>query len=314
VAPPNDWGIIFVNYAGSARNEAIRPRLDYRSRKFYLWVFLAPTLIYLSIWKFVPLAYTIYLSFTAWNPIKSRVPLFVGLQNYAQILSDPAFLHSLAITALFTLVATAIELLLGLAVALLLDDEGVIGKDVYRTVVLLPTVIAPAVVGTIWYILYHDTYGPLSYWFNVIGIEPGWLQNPRVALFSIILTDIWHWTPFMFLLILSGLQVVSRELYDAASVDGASWFQTLRFVKLPLLRDTIIVALILRSMDAFRIFDEIMLMTGGGPGESTETTSVLIYKSAFKFFQMGYSSTLVVVLLLVTLILYSGYMRYMRLD
>jgi multiple sugar transport system permease protein len=213
----------------------------------------------------------------------------------------------------FTVSASLFELLLGLFFALLLDGK-IRGGNLVRSVILLPIVIAPAVVGTIWYMLYHDTIGPIAHLARSLGLNIGFLRDPDVAMISIVITDVWHWTPFMFLILLSGLQVIPRDLYESAAIDGASYWQTLRFVKLPLLRNTMLAALVLRSMDAFRIFDEIFLMTGGGPGEATTTTSVLIYKSAFKAFQMGYSSALVVVLLVITAVLYVSYMRMVKTD
>jgi multiple sugar transport system permease protein len=278
-----------------------------------LLAFLAPALIYLLIWKVGPLFYTIYLSLTSWNPLRRPGPIFIGLTNYEQIINDPRFIWTLVRTIGFTIAACFTELLLGLAFALLLDDQ-IRGRSIFQTVILLPIVIAPAVVGTIWYILFHDTIGPFTYLAREVGLDIGWLRDSNFAMLSIIITDVWHWTPFMFLILLSGLQVIPRELYESASMDGATYLQSLRYVRLPLLKSTMLVALILRSMDAFRIFDEIMLMTGGGPGESTTTNSILIYKNAFKSFQLGYSSAMVVVLLVISAILYVGYMRYVRLD
>ncbi|PLS16132.1 ABC transporter permease [Bacillus sp. M6-12] len=276
--------------------------------KLYLWLFLAPAVIYLTVWKFIPLLFTVFLSFTSWNPLKGEPITFVGVQNFLYIFQDKSFLHSLTTTMFFLVVAVLIELMLGLCIALILD-EGLRGENIYKTLLLIPMVIAPAVVGTIWYILFHDTLGPMSYIFG-----EGWLTDPDRAIYSIILTDIWHWTPFMFLLIISALQVFPRDLYEAASVDGAKWYHILWYVKLPMLRYTIVAAIILRSMDAFRIFDEIMIMTGGGPGNSTETTSLLIHKNAFKFFETGYASAMVVVLLIFTVMMYIGYMKRMRME
>lgn len=277
------------------------------------WLFMAPVIIYLTIWKVFPLIYTGYLSLTRYNPLKGRGAILNGIDNYVSIFTDSSFFMSLGRTMYFMIVATAIELLLGTIAALLLD-AGVKGEKQYRMIFLMPMVITPAVVGTIWYILFHEKLGPISYVLKAFGLSGGLLNNSSTALNAIILTDIWHWMPFMFLLINAALQNIDRDIYEAAQIDGIRWYQMIFKIKLPLLKGTIISTCILRSMDAFRIYDEIALMTGGGPGESTETTSMLIYKSAFKFFDMGYSSALVMVLLAFTIILYLFYMKFVKVD
>ncbi|HVZ43533.1 MAG TPA: sugar ABC transporter permease [Ramlibacter sp.] len=299
---------ISLGGAAALRREAPRSRW-----RVALVAFAAPPLAYLVLWKIVPLLYTIYLSFTAWNPLRRPQPLFIGIANYVQAFEDTQFLQALLRTLLFTAGASVLELMLGLGFALLLDAK-IRGGSFIRSLVLLPIVIAPAVVGTIWYMLFHDTIGPIAWLSRAVGLDIGWLRDPNIAMFSILLTDLWHWTPFMFLILLSGLQVIPRELYEAAAMDGAGAWATFRHVKLPLLKAAMLGALVLRSMDAFRIFDEIMLMTGGGPGDATTTTSVLIYRNAFKAFQLGYSSALVVVLLVVTAVLYLAYMRLVQTD
>jgi len=278
-----------------------------------LLIFLTPALIYLFVWKGGPLLYTVYLSFTDWSPLQPNRWRYVGFDNYLRVYSDPAFWKSLRLTVFFTVVTTAIELVLGLMIALLVEEE-FRGKSLLRTAILIPIVIAPAVVGVIWYILLHSTIGPLNYLFVALGLPSNWLGNPNIAIYAVMLSDIWHWTPFMFLLLLSRLQVIPRDIYEAAAVDGANWWQMLRLIKLPMLGGTILVALVLRSMDAFRIFDEIVLMTGGGPGDATSTTTMLVYQNAFRNFRMGYSSALVVVILAMTMAVYAIYMRYVTFN
>ena len=283
------------------------------SIKTMCWIFMMPVIVYLFIWKILPLIYTGYLSMTDYNPLKGRTADFIGIENYGSIFSDSSFFMALGRTVYFMVVATAIELILGLIVALLLD-AGVKGEKQFRMIFLMPMVITPAVVGTIWYLLFHEKLGPISYLLNQVGLTGGLLNSSSTALNAIIISDIWHWMPFMFLLLNASMQNIDRDIYEAAQIDGVKWYQMIFKIKIPLLKGAIISTCILRSMDAFRIYDEIALMTGGGPGESTETTSMLIYKSAFKIFDMGYASALVVVLLIFTIVLYLLYMKFIKVD
>lgn len=272
-------------------------------------VFLVPCIAYLLIWRIFPLIYTTYLSITSFNILKQNAPRFVGFNNYIKLAADPVFINSLKLTFIFGGVATLLELILGLAMALLFDT-GIKGKNIISGIILAPMILTPVVVGVIWYILYHDMVGPFNYSLRLMGLGGmKWLSSSSTAMLSIIIADIWQWTPFMFLLLLSALQVVPIQLYEAARVDGASNLASFRYITLPMIKDMILVALILRSMDAFRIFDKIFVMTGGGPGHSTEVTTIQIYRTAFNYFQMGYAASMVIVLLVVVSALYSLYLK-----
>src|SRR3546814_178228 len=269
---------------------------------------------YLIVMRIVPALFTFALSLPNWDLTARGGPRFIGLQNYADILTDQAFLDSIGRTLVFTVCATTIELILGLAIALFVHRE-IRGRNMLRAALITPMVITPSIVAVIWSIMFQSQVGPLNWLRSLIGLPAiGWLTSPDLAMISLIITDVWHWTPFMFLLSLSALQMIPADLYESAEVDGASAWQALVEITLPMIRDTLIVAVILRSMEAFELFAEPFVMTGGGPGSSTETVSMHIYKSAFLFFQMGYAGAMVVVSIAILIAAYSLYWRYIKFD
>lgn len=289
----------------------IRRKLD---KYIYVFCFLGPTVVYVIFWRILPFLYTLYLSLTSWNFIYDTYPTYVGFENYIKILNDVEFWKSLWVTVTFTSAAIIIELIIGTALAVLLDKK-IKGKNFFRISILIPMVLTPVVVGTIWYILFHNSLGPINYILSFFGFKGiNWLGTSETALISIIISDVWQWTPFMFLLIYSALQVIPEEIYEAAKVDGAKGFQLFRYITLPMIKNIVYISLILRSMDAFREFDKVFIMTGGGPGNSTEMLSILVYKSAFRYFNIGYSGTLVVMILVFSSIIYSFYSKYLKLE
>ncbi|WP_426958980.1 carbohydrate ABC transporter permease [Muricoccus radiodurans] len=283
-------------------------------QRLLFWAFLVPGLVYLVGIRLAPAAITLFLGFTDWNLVRNPVPRFVGLQNYLNIVEDGPFLAAMGRSVLFSLLATTIELVLGFAIALFMSRE-MRGRTPLRAVLLMPMVITPAVVGLIWYVLFHNAIGPLNWALSLLGIPAvDWLGDPVLAFLAVLMTDIWHWTPFMFLLSLSALQTVPGELYEAAEVDGASPWQSFRLITLPMVREALIVACILRGIEAFEIFAEPFVMTGGGPGRATETVSLHIYKSAFTFFDMGFAGAQIAVCVILVGALYSVYLRHVRYD
>ena len=236
---------------------------------------------------------------------------FIGLTNYVNIWRDAPFWASLLRTVIFSIIVVCVELVIGLVLALLANRITAL-RSLVRTGLVLPMSIATVVVCIIWRSLFSVEFGLLDYVTDVIlhiG-RPNWLGD--LAFVSIIILDVWQWTPFMFLVLLAGLQAIPVELYDAAYVDGASELNLLRYVTLPLLSPTILVGVLVRTVDALRIFDQVFLLTAGGPGSTTEFVSLYIYKTAFKFSQMGYASALLFVLFLVTTVMALFYMFILR--
>jgi multiple sugar transport system permease protein len=208
--------------------------------------------------------------------------------------------------------ATAIETAIGTGLAIA-TDRHFKGKDVVQGTLLMPMFLTPVAVGTIWYILFEPGIGPINYLLTLLGLPtPNWLGDQSLALWSIIISDIWQWTPFVYLLVLSALQGVPLDVIEAAKIDGARDYQIIRRVTLPLIKGTILVAALLRAMEAFRVFPKIYVMTGGGPGRATESGSILIYKTAFRFFEMGYAASMTIIMLILLIMIYGYYLKIVR--
>jgi ABC-type sugar transport system permease subunit len=261
-------------------------------------IFLVPSMTVLIVILFYPLAYSLGLSFYNYYLPVPRTT-FVGLDNFRFILADDAFWDALGVTAKFTGAAVAIEVVLGIAVALLLDTR-IPARRFVTTVVLLPMAITPAVAGLLMRWMFESNWGLVNYFLGLVGVRgPGWTGDPAWALWSIVLADAWQNTPFVILVVYAGLQSVPVEPLEAAMVDGASRVQTLAHVVFPFLRPLVLFVLIIRSMDAFRIFDQVFVMTGGGPGTTTQTITFYNYVMAFRQLRMGRASALGVITLLI---------------
>jgi multiple sugar transport system permease protein len=286
------------------------PRAIEPSYKFFkspAFLFLLPMLIYILIWRIFPLVYTVFLSTQSWNIMYRREASFIGLRNYIELAVDTRFHHALFISFFFMFVATAIEVVIGTVLAVVMD-EVLRGKGILRGIILLPMFLNPVAVGTIWKILYEPSLGPLNYFVQLLGGEKvNWLGSSSTALWAILVSDIWQWSPFIFLLVLSALQGIPKSLVEAAKIDGAGDFLIFRRITLPMIMGTIFVAALLRAMDAFRVFPKIYIMTGGGPGQSTESASILVLKTAFRYFEVGYGASMTIVMLILLMIVYGFY-------
>jgi multiple sugar transport system permease protein len=276
--------------------------------RYIRYLLLLPAVLLLLVFTIYPYIYALHISFYAYQ--YGRPTKLIGLTNYQRMLGDSAFWQSMLRTVAFTVTVVLVELVIGLVLALLANRE-IRFRGFFRTSLFLPMVIAPVVVAIVWRLLYNQEFGLLNFLTdNVLHLgRPSWLGDPKLAFLSIALMDVWQWTPFMFLVLLAGLQSIPVELYEAAYVDGGTALQVLRYVTLPLLNATVLVALLVRTVDALRIFDQVFLLTQGGPGSTTEFVSLFIYKTAFKFSQMGYASTLLLVLFVITIALALIYIR-----
>ena len=214
-------------------------------------------------------------------------------------------------TLKFTFSVVAIELLVGLALALLLE-KGIKGLRLFRTIFTLPIMVAPVVVGVIWRFLYNPSYGKINYLLNVMGLPSvGWLSDPQIALVSVIIADIWQWTPFVFLMLLAGLQGIPEELTEVSMIDGAGYFQNLIHIKLPSIESVIGITVVLRMIDSFRSLVVIFNLTYGGPGLSTEVLSPLSLQDRFEGQRLGMAAAIAMVLLLIVMAL-SGVLMLRR--
>jgi multiple sugar transport system permease protein len=222
---------------------------------------------------------------------------YEGVANYARAATDSLFRAGIANTAVFALAAVGVQMVLGFALALM-TTKVTRGRVFYRTVFILPILVPGIVIGAIWKLMYSFDFGVLNQMLGALGASPvDWLGNPSTALLAVIAVDVWHWTPFVYLLLLAGLESLPQDIYEAAKVDGVTFLQELRYITLPLMLPTIMVTLVFRTLVAFKVFDEIYLLTGGGPGTATEVVSYTIYRRFFTEGQMGYGSALSVLVL-----------------
>jgi len=285
-------------------------------KRRYVWLFfLAPTMGTLISIVIFPLIFSLSLSFHSWNVI-SRTGgwKWVGISNYKTILmQDPYFRSALKVTLVYIAGTVPLQFGLGLVVALILHR--IVGKIIgfLRTVLIIPTILTPVVVGMIWRLMYNPDLGMLNYFLSLFGLPPiDWVGRGETALISVMMADIWEWTPFMALIILAGLQSLPQEPFEAAFVDGASSWQIFRYITFPLLTPAMLVALLIRLMDSFKTFDLIFVLTQGGPGMSTEILNYYTYRYGFKFFHLGYASALSWILLVIVTVISMVLIRILR--
>ena len=259
-------------------------------------LFMAPTIIVLLATTVFPLAYSLVISLFDWNLVKPDSKWkFVGLKNYIETLKNPGYLASLKITVTYVIAAVVCEVVLGILLALLAYQQ-VLGTRILRTVVISAMVISPVVVGTAWRLMYNPGYGLINYLLDRIGIGGyGFLADAKTVIPAILLADIWEWTPLVFLIVLSSLPNVSVDALEAAGIDGANAFQRFFYITLPSLKPAILLAVLMRTMDAFKQYDLIYAMTQGGPGVASQNVNILMYNTAFQYFNVSKASAMAVI-------------------
>lgn len=265
--------------------------------------FLLPAAIWVLAFSLFPLIYAVYNSF--WSFRFGRRNAFVGLTNYERLFTDANLHNALIVTLIVVVVTVAIEMTLGFALAILLNRD-IPGRNVLRAVMILPLFATPVALGYLGITLYYETNGPINIALRALGFENiPWLSNPFWAKVAIMIVDIWQWTPFVFLVSLAGLQGLPQDLFEAAAVDGASGWASFRRITLPLMMPTLWLILLLRLVDAFKVFDIPMSLTLGGPGRATEVYSMYTYRTGMRFFDHGYAAAQGFLLLLIVSIVVS---------
>lgn len=287
----------------------IRPNTiqRYSSDRTLAYVLLAPTVAVLLALTIYPLIYSIKIS------LQSQQGNWT-LQNFTRLAGDQFFLSALGHTLVYATIALTLEFLIGLGLALLLDTQ-MRARGLFRSLLLVPMMLPPVVVGVVWRLMFNSNFGAINGTLRGFGVNTEgltWTASPKLAMASVIIADVWQWTPFMFLILLAGLQAIPQEPYEAALIDGSNAWQTFRHVTLPLLKPAILIALLLRTMDLLRVFDQIFILTEGGPGFATETVSLYIYRTAFRFSNFGYAAAMSFVLLIITNLISAGYIRLLR--
>lgn len=263
---------------------------------------LAPLIAMLTVFTIYPLLYNVWLSFHEYAPFKRRL-VYVGWDNWALLMADERFWESLIVTFIYFIVVLTVELVLGMLLALLLDSDEP-GFGLLRALLTLTLVVPPAIVGMMFLLLQDPEFGVLSYLLEAVGIIDSTtpiLATASTALAGVMLADIWQWTPFMVLIFLAGLRSLPPEPYEAAMLDGASAVQVFRRITLPLMSKVIAVAVLIRGIDLFRMFDYVFVMTSGGPGTATYTVSLYAWQQTFSFIKWGYGATISLVTLVLVL-------------
>lgn len=269
-------------------------------RRLTPYIFAAPAVLIMLFGLLYPVVEALRLAFYEVRLGEQITPqAFRGLAIFAEALSDSSVQKSMAVTLQFSVIVVFLEMVLGVGLALMLEKP-LRGMMVFRTLLVLPMMIAPICVGLIWRYMFDVNVGPINGWLSTFGLKPAWLAEPGLAFFAICVTDIWQFTPFVFILALAGLQGLDQSSIEAAKMDGASTLQIIRYVKLPLLAPILMITVLMRVIDALRGLEVVYAMTNGGPGLSTELFSLHIYKSAFVTQRMGHSAALSVCLLVVT--------------
>jgi multiple sugar transport system permease protein len=285
--------------------------------RWIAFLFIAPTIGLLLFIAIFPLLWSLYLSFTNYSATAAQGPVWAGIQNYLNIFADADVQRYFFITARFVVFSVGIEFLVGFGLAMLLN-RAFPGRGLVVTLLLTPMMLAPVVVGLFWKFMMSEQFGVLDWFISLTGTCtvrvdcPDWLNSYTLAPWSMVIADAWMWTPFMLLISLAGLSAIPRYLYEAAEVDRASGWFRFRRITLPLVWPLLLIALLFRTMDAFKLFDVPYVLTGAGPGDATRTVSYHLYDLAFNQYDTGTSCALGYVMLIMVIAIANIYIRYLN--
>jgi multiple sugar transport system permease protein len=299
--------------AGAASVAARLPRLRRRRLPLFAWLMVLPAVAALLAVTVYPLVYSLRESFYRIELTFSPTPEWVGFKNYVDALTnDPRFWPAMGRSLYLVAFGVVIELALGFGLAVLLNRLGPL-RTLVTALLLVPVMIAPVAVAIEGVVIFNNSWGPLNYLLSRIGVDgPVWLGDRSVALNTILLADVWQWTPFVAIIMAAGLRTLPEDVYEAASVDGAGRWQQFRTLTLPLLQPLIIVTVLIRAMDIFKTFDTIFVMTGGGPGSATETASFYTYLQGLRFFSFGYAAAISYIQLIIITVVATILVRRIR--
>ncbi|MGE0007833.1 MAG: carbohydrate ABC transporter permease [Parvibaculaceae bacterium] len=257
------------------------------------WLFVLPALVVVLAVIVFPWAFTIWMSGNEWTLGQPRS--FVGMANYIRLWSDPRFWESLGHTLWYTVLSVVMPLVLGTLAALVFDARFPL-RGLLRGIFVMPMMATPVAVALVWTMMFHPQLGVLNYLLSLAGIPAQeWIFNPATVIPSLVAVETWQWTPLVMLIVLGGLASLPREPFESAEIDGANAWQKFRHLTLPMISPFIMVAMIIRTIDALKSFDIIYAMTQGGPGTASETINIYLYNTAFAYYDIGYSSAMVVI-------------------
>jgi len=278
-------------------------------KKIFPYLMVTPTLMVLFSVTLYPFIYSIKLSF--FSVPFGRIRYFAGLENYVTLMQDSFFWNGIKNTGIIGGSALAVEFFLGFTLALLLS-KNIKFRGVFRAILIIPMMLIPVITALIWRLMFFPGGSVISDILRRIGLltgDPNWIGEPNLARFMLIVIDVWAWTPFIFMILLAGLQSLPSEPLEAAEVDGANAVQRFFHITLPLLKPIIVIVLLLRGMDVIKFFDAVYAVTAGGPGSSTETISFYLYRVGFKSFRMGYASAMSVIVFIIIFVLANYLLR-----
>jgi len=296
-------------------------RRRHLSDRAILNLFIWPTLILLIAMNIFPLFYSLYLSFTNYSAIARQIPIWIGFDNFSKILNDEKLWQYFATTGRYVLLSVGLQTIFGFGMAMLVREK-FRGSGLLTTLILVPMMLSPVVVGLFWKLMYNPTFGYVNYLLGFTNpvaapdfLASSWAREsvPGLALIAVVLVDAWMWTPFVMLLVLSGLKAIPDYLYEAAAIDRASsWFQFWR-ITLPQVAPLLLIAVLFRTIEAIKSFDLVMGMTGGGPGGQTELIAINLYRQAFQGqFRTGPASALAYIILIIIIAISNLYIRYLN--
>ena len=282
-----------------------------RSRRRAAVLLIGPALLVLVGVFVYPFLYALYISFTEWTLGQQLSPTWTGLANYVSLFGDDRFLNAIYRSTVFVTGAVSIELVLGFALALLFNKH-LPAFGTFRTLAVLPVMVMPVATGLVWFYVLNYQYGPLNILLRAFDLPPqNWLPNPTWAMGALILADVWQWTPFVMIVLVAGLRSLPEYVYEAAALDGLGPVETFFKITLPLLRPVILIVLLLRFMDAFKLMDLVFMLTKGGPAGRTETLSYYIYVMGLQLFRVGLAAAASILFLIFISIVTQIFVRYM---
>ncbi|MFC5418094.1 carbohydrate ABC transporter permease [Bosea eneae] len=287
--------------ASSLTSPAPSKAADSRDFTPRYWLFSLPAVLIVAGVIVFPWLFTLYMSTQDWKIGGGQE--FVGLQNFAELFRDPRFIESMGHTFYFTVLAVVLPILFGTAAALVFHREFPF-RGLLRTIFVMPMMATPVAVALVWTMMFHPQLGVLNYLLSLVGIGPqAWVYSPNTVIPTLILVEVWHWTPLVMLIVLGGLAGLPREPYESALIDGANAWHMFRHITLPLVWPFIMVAIVIRTIDALKAFDTIFVITQGGPGTASETLNIFLYLQAFQFYKIGYASAVVVIFFVIIIML-----------
>ena len=280
-----------------------------KERNKFIILMLMPATILLVGLTLFPFIVSLILSFTDYSLLRPGQTKFIFLDNYIELMKTDEFWIALRVTVVFTVLAVSVQVVLGVVFATLLHNENT-NVSLLRTLYLLPLAITPIAATFTFRLMFNPSLGVLNYFMKLLGLEPqAWLASPNTAMLSLIIVDTWQWTPFILLICLGGLASLPNEPFEAAKVDGASSWQIFTKITVPMLYPFIGLALLFRSIDAFKTFDIIYVLTSGGPGILTRTLNLYAFKHGIEYLSMGYAGSIAIVMLIITIVVAQIFLR-----